>query len=212
MQNFYEILGVNSTASTKDIKSKYRELAMKFHPDRNPGDEESAERFKEVSEAYNVLSDPQKRQEYDFQQCHTGFKAYNSFEDFFSNIGFNPFEHHPRVKKTKKADTNINLSITTKELFSGGKDSTVRVRVLRTCKVCMGKGGEIAETCHSCAGLGSLHSLDQHGPMVIKSSKTCNICHGRGNLISGICHPCNGNGKIKVVEEYKVEIKTTKIS
>jgi DnaJ-class molecular chaperone len=215
LKDFYAILGVDKNANEKQIKSEYRKLAKKFHPDKNPDNDDTAERFKEVSEAYGVLGDPEKRQEYDMMLQGGGFRPHNSFEDLFSSFGFNPFDPFSRSNQQQPRSppqSKIVLEMTTNELFAGGKDMSVKVRVTKKCKPCAGKGGDYAEVCTGCAGTGQTQKLEHHGPMVIKTSKTCSLCHGRGQLISGICHTCEGNGKIKVVEEYRIDITTTKIS
>ncbi|OUU74848.1 MAG: hypothetical protein CBC29_06910 [Methylococcaceae bacterium TMED69] len=218
LKDFYAILGVNKNSDNKSIKHAYRELAKKYHPDRNPDNEDAAERFKEVSEAYSVLSDPEKRHEYDAQGYGGNLNSYESFEDLFRNAGFNPFEPSWRdqaskiheERKPERKNKTINLSLSIDELFSGGKKTSVKVRVQRNCKVCDGRGGEIVKTCVDCFGTGKVNKLVRNGPMMVKTSATCSQCMGRGKHISKICFSCHGSGKIKEIEEYDISIKTSK--
>ncbi len=213
MKDFYTILGVETFANEKDIKKAYRDLAKKYHPDRNQGDEDAAERFKEVSEAYSVLSDPQKRQEHDFA-ISNNHQSFNSFEDLFKDFGFNPFDPLFRVNhqmnQKDQPSKKINLDLTIDELFSGGKTTSVKVRITKTCSACNGKGGDISHSCKDCFGTGYINRLEKQGPTMVKTSTPCSLCYGRGKILSGICFPCEGQGKIKSIEEYDVNIITTK--
>jgi len=212
LKDYYAVLGVSENATDKEIKKAYRQLAMKYHPDRNSDSPEAVERFKEVSQAYDTLSDHVKRTHYDAQRSGAG--SYKSFEDLFSGFGFNPFDRFAEFHKPppKPTVSKINFELSMSEIEGGGKHVPLKLRVLRKCEPCDGRGGDIVEVCHQCAGTGTVHKLETQGPMVIKTSSPCNLCHGRGKQISGICHVCKGNGKIKIIEEYDVDISVVKRS
>ena len=212
MKDYYGVLGVSRDASDAEIKKAYRKLAKQFHPDRNKDSQEAAERFKEVSEAYGVLSSPEKRNEYDYHFSHGFHSHHRSFEDLFANFGFDPFSNFggPR-QKPQPPVSKIAIDLTVEELRSGGKRFPLKIRVKKDCVPCDGQGGDYVETCHLCRGTGKAHTLQQHGSMVIKVETTCTLCHGRGKLISGICRVCSGEGKVREVEEYDINIDVRKI-
>ena len=215
MKDYYAVLGISQNAEDKEIKKAYRQLAMKFHPDRNSGSPEAVERFKEVSEAYNTLSDHVKRSHYDAQRAGFDGSQFRSFEDLFSGFGgFNPFDRFSEFTspQPKPKVSKISFELSMEDIKNGGKQVPLRLRVLKDCVPCNGRGGDIANACHECAGTGTVHKLETHGPMVIKTSNPCRLCHGRGKIFSGICHTCKGDGKIKVVEEYDVSINVEKRS
>ncbi len=214
MKDYYAILGISPSSSEREVKQAYRKLAKKYHPDMNPDNPEANERFKEVSEAYNVIGSPESRADYDYHRSG-GSSHHRSFEDLFSNLGFNPFNGrgfgmpHMDPRDPPPVD-KIHLELTMDEIRRGGKTLPLKLRINRTCIVCNGRGGEHVEVCHGCAGTGQRHRLQNHGSMVIKTSEPCTLCHGRGKLISGLCHPCHGSGKTSVLEEYNVKIDVTR--
>jgi len=214
LKDFYKILGVDKSASSTEIKAAYRKLAKKFHPDRNKDDTGAAERFKEVSEAYSVLSDPEKRQQHDLQSAWGSPRSFRtSFEDLFSPFGFNPFDRstRPPPPKKKKQKQVIPINVTMEDLIKGGKETTLKIRVTKECTACGGIGGDYVEICKPCAGTGMVRKIQEQGGTVIQMTSTCSLCHGRGNLISGICHCCKGNGKVQEIQEYEINILSRKI-
>jgi molecular chaperone DnaJ len=177
--NYYETLGINKTASQDEIKKAYRKLAIKYHPDKNPGNNEAEEKFKEISEAYEILSDENKRREYD-QFGRVGNNGpHMSAEDLFSKIfgGFNPFGsmfNHQRSHSTNMSqpgkNNNIAISITLENAYYGcTKD--IEIDIFNTCIDCHGEGGE-KQICPACNGVGM--QTQQHGFMTVQT--TCGYC------------------------------------
>ena len=215
MKDYYAVLGITPSASDREIKHAYRELAKKFHPDKNPDNSEANERFKEVSEAYGVLGSPDNRNEYDYHRSGgSGFSHHASFEDLFSNLGFDPFGRGfppPHMRSTHAPTVStISIDLTVDELRTGGKTIPIKIRVKKECRICKGVGGDYSETCNCCGGTGRSWRLQQHGAMVIKTAVPCTLCRGRGKLISGMCRACSGEGKVREVEEYEIAIGVTR--
>lgn len=221
-RDFYEVLGVPKSASTADIKASYRKLALKYHPDRNPGNKEAEEKFKEASYAYEVLSDDEKRKKYD-QVGHagyqnmggggTGFQDVN-MEDIFEQFGdifgamFGDAAGQKRKKRgpvaRKGHDLSQELTITFKEAFEGTKKEVSYYRFF-LCETCQGKGvkpGTQVQTCKECKGAGEVHM--RQGFFVI--AQTCSACHGNGFSITTPCSSCAGNCRIQKMEKFTVTV------
>ncbi len=217
-RDFYEILGVAKGASEEDIKKSYRKLAMKYHPDRNPDNKESEEKFKEVKEAYEMLTNPEKREAYD-RYGHAGVDPNmgggggfgggaggfsDSFGDIFGDIfgGGRGRSSGPQVYRG--ADLRYNLEITL-EQAAHGFDTTIRVPSWDKCDTCHGSGakpGTAPTTCSTCAGHGQVRM--QQGFFSIQ--QTCPKCHGSGKVITDPCAPCGGAGRIKRNKTLEVKI------
>ncbi len=204
---YYEILGVERHAQAEDIKKSYRKLAMQYHPDRNPGDEEAEENFKEASEAYEVLSDREKREIYDRfgheglgnagYQGFSGFEdIFSSFSDIFENIfGFNGSRHQGRAQTRTGNDLRYDLEISFVDAALG-TSTDITVEKLVNCRECRGTGaasGTSLSTCNRCYGRGQV--TQSSGFFAI--STTCPQCRGRGNIILELCSDCRGAGKTK---------------
>lgn len=211
-RDYYEILGVERNASEGEIKKAYRGLAMEYHPDRNPNNKEAESAFKEAAEAYEVLSDPQKKQLYDqfghagLQQ--SGFHGPGSYEDIFAHFGDvfgNFFRQGPRRQaKRKGADVRHDLRLSLMEAFSG-KDMVIEVSRRQPCEVCKGSGveaGKAPETCTFCGGRGIVTQVQGH----FSVSTTCQRCQGRGTIITNPCKPCQGTGRVPILEKISVKI------
>jgi molecular chaperone DnaJ len=217
-QDFYELLGLQRGASAEDIKKAYRKLAMQYHPDRNPGDKSAEQKFKDISEAYDVLKDDQKRAAYDrfghaaFEQGggrpgagpgDFGFGA--GFADIFDEM-FGEFMGGRRGGQSsgRGNDLRYNLEISLEEAFAG-KQTTIRVPTMASCEVCDGSGAEAGSrpvTCSTCHGAGRVRA--QQGFFTIE--RTCPACHGNGRVIDKPCRNCGGQGRVRKEKTLSVNI------
>ena len=219
-RDYYDILGVNRDASDEDIKKSYRKLAMKFHPDRNPDSKESEEKFKEAKEAYEVLSEADKRRAYDayghagvnqnagggpggFSGGGEGFGGFSeAFGDIFGEIFGGGRRGGQQVYRG--ADLRYNMEITL-EQAARGTETKIRIPTLDECETCHGSGakpGTQAKTCHTCAGQGQVRM--QQGFFSLQQA--CPTCHGTGKVIPEPCTTCSGTGRIKHHKTLSVKI------
>ncbi len=215
-RDYYEVLGIARTASAEEIKRAYRKLALKFHPDRNPDDKEAEERFKEAAEAYEVLSDPQKRGRYDqygFAGLNNGefggfnrstediFSAFSDlFEDFF---GFSAGGRRSGAGPENGSDLRFDLVISFEEAAKG-TEKEIEIERLEVCQVCSGTGaadGSQTVTCPTCGGSG--HVVRNEG--FFRVSSTCHHCSGRGTIITNPCPECKGQGR--TIQQKRVVIR-----
>src|SRR5271169_5733346 len=217
-RDYYEVLGVSRTASEDEIKKSYRRLAIQFHPDRNPGDRQAEDKFKEVNEAYQVLSDAEKRAQYDrfghaaFQgpQAGGGFGGFDfsqGFEDVFSDIFgdfFGTGRGRARSRTRRGDDLRYDLEIEFEEA-ARGTEKTVKIARLAPCEACKGtrsRDGSGSRTCPNCRGTGQVRT--QQGFFSI--STTCGSCRGEGSIITDPCAKCQGQGRIRKQETLSVRI------
>ena len=217
-QDYYETLGVNRSASAGDIKSAFRKLAMKHHPDRNPGDKAAEQRFKELNEAYEILKDDQKRAAYD-QYGHAafqngggggrpgagGFGDFGSFADVFDDL-FGDFMGGSRGRgsQSRGADLRYNLEISLEEAFEG-KQAQIKVPTSVRCDTCDGTGsaeGSSPGACPGCRGAGRVRA--QQGFFTIE--RTCPTCGGQGRVITDPCSACSGHGRVQREKTLSVKI------
>ena len=223
-KDYYEVLGVGKSASKDEIKSAYRKLALKYHPDRNKGDKASEEKFKEASEAYHVLSDDKRKANYD-QFGHAAFQGgqgggFQGFEDFdfsssFSDI-FDDFfgdfmggssggrGRRSSNRYTKGNDLRYDLTISLEDAFKG-LDKNIQFTNYKKCSTCSGSGAEPGSKpvkCDYCRGSGKIRS--SQGFFTLQ--QTCPQCNGYGEYINKPCKPCSGNGKIQTQEKLSVKI------
>jgi len=203
-RDFYETLGVAKTATDAELKAAFRKSAMQCHPDRHPGDKQAESRFKELNEAYQHLSDAQKRAAYDryghaaFEQgggMGDGFGSSMSdiFDDLFGDIMGRRGQRNPSGKE-RGADLRYNLEITLEDAFRG-KTASIKLPTSLTCEICGGSGakaGSKPTTCKTCAGHGRVRA--QQGFFAIE--RTCPTCHGRGQTIENPCDRCGGSGRL----------------
>jgi molecular chaperone DnaJ len=217
-QDFYELLGVARGASAEDIKKAYRKLAMQHHPDRNPGDKAAEHKFKELSEAYEILKDDQKRAAYDrfghaaFENGaggggagpFGGFGGAGGFADIFDEM-FGEFMGGQRGgAQGRGSDLRYNLEISLEEAFKG-KQTSVRVPTLVGCEGCKGSGAESGSkpvTCPTCKGSGRVRA--QQGFFTIE--RTCASCQGAGRIIEKPCKICGGQGRVRKEKTLAVNI------
>lgn len=212
--DYYELLEVERTADAGTIKSAYRRLAMVHHPDRNPGDDASEDKFKAISEAYECLKDPQKRAAYDrfgkaaFQNGGMGGgpQDFSGFSDIFENI-FGDFmggRSGQRDSARRGADLRYDLEITLDDAFHG-KQTEVTLDVSASCEPCGGSGakpGTGAKACTTCGGHGKVRA--QQGFFVVE--RTCPACHGMGEVIAEPCRACRGEGRVGQTKTLSVNI------
>jgi len=214
VKNYYELLGVSQEVTPEELKKAYRQLAMKYHPDRNAGDRASEERFKEISHAYSVLSDPDKRAHYDRYGTADGFGANQGpfgggagfgdiFEDIFGDFLGGSFGGHRKQRPAKGNDLRYDLDITLEEAVFG-TEKVITFPKLQKCGECGGTGsepGKQPEVCSACKGSG--HIRYQQGFFSV--SKSCGKCSGTGRLITNPCRKCRGHGAIQ--EQKTVNLK-----
>ncbi|TAL27539.1 MAG: molecular chaperone DnaJ [Nitrospirae bacterium] len=214
MKDYYEILGVSRDASEADLKKAYRQLAMQYHPDRNPDNKESEDKFKEINEAYSCLSDAQKRAHYDrFGTAEgvgagAGYSPFGAgfgdvFEDIFGDF-FGTFTGQGRTRPAKGDDLRYDLDITLMEA-AFGVEKVLEVPRWENCAECRGTGaapGKGPVTCSNCKGTGQVRF--QQGFFSV--SKTCGKCHGEGRIITDPCKKCKGQGKTRQHRNISVKI------
>ncbi len=221
-RDYYEILGVDRGADEKALKSAYRKLALKFHPDQNPGDAEAEARFKEVGEAYAVLSDPDKRAAYD-RFGHAAFEGGGGgggghpfdgmdpgdiFEDIFSQVFGGGMGARGRGRRrggpVRGSDLRYDLDVSLEDAFRG-IDTQITLPSLDTCQACSGSGAEPGtspETCATCSGAGRIRA--QQGFFTME--RTCPRCSGRGQVIPHPCQGCAGTGQVRADRSLSVRI------
>ena len=218
-RDYYEVLGVQKSASAEEIKKAYRKAAMKYHPDRNPGDKEAEAKFKEVGEAYEILSDDSKRQRYDqfgfagvdpsyggggngpYGAGFSGFGGFGDFGDIFGEFFGGGRSSRGRQQKARRRGENImsHLELTFEEAAFGCEKEVATQRI-ENCASCNGTGSSdgATETCPHCGGRGQVRSVQNFMGMQMQSTTTCPQCSGRGKIIKNPCNTCKGKGKVKV--------------
>ena len=223
-RDYYEVLGVDKNASEEDIKKAYRKIAIKYHPDRNPGNKEAEEKFKEAAEAYDVLHDPQKRQQYD----QFGFNGpmgggfggfggasmnmddiFSMFGDIFGGHGFGGFGGGARrPQQHRGSDLRLKVRLTLEEI-NQGVVKKFKVRKDIPCQHCHGSGAEAGsgtEQCPTCHGSGVITHTTQSIFGMMQTQGVCPTCGGEGKVIKNKCHECGGEGIVKGEEVVEINI------
>ncbi|MBO6576711.1 MAG: molecular chaperone DnaJ [Rhodothermales bacterium] len=233
MRDYYEILGVDRSASADDLKKAYRKLALKYHPDRNPGDEEAENRFKEAAEAYEVLSSPEKRQRYD-RFGHAGVRGnggaaggagfqdindiFSAFSDIFGGGG-SIFDEvfgggarggrRQRRRGRPGSDLRIKLPLTLEEIAEG-VDKKIKVKKFGLCDTCEGRGVEDEsdgyDTCGTCQGSGEIRQVSRSVFGQFVNVQPCPTCRGEGRVIRNPCAECRGEGRLKDEETISISV------
>lgn len=229
-RDFYEILEVERSADEATIRAAYRKKAMQFHPDRNPGNREAEDRFKEATEAYEILKDADKRRMYD-QYGHAGVSqgagfggSYGGFEGFDLSDALRAFMRdfgggslfedlfegggRGRNRRNRGEDLRIRVALTLEEVASG-VERTVKVNRLTQCETCSGSGiavGSSKRTCPQCKGAGQVRTLTRTFLGTIQQVSTCNMCRGAGEVIAEPCRTCQGEGRVKGTSTVNVKI------
>ena len=233
-RDYYEVLGVSKNATDAEIKSAYKKMAIKYHPDRNPGDKEAEEKFKAAAEAYDVLRDPQKRQKYDqfgfagmggqggfggasmnmddifsmFGDIFGGRGGFGGFEGFEGFSGFGGFGGGGGGRKTYKgADLRLKVRLTLEEVATG-VTKKFKVRKHVTCTACNGSGSADGkkETCSQCKGTGNVYKTINSMFGRMQTQTVCPTCNGTGSIIKNKCTKCNGEGVVNGEEIIEVAI------
>ena len=233
-RDYYEILGVDRGAGDDEIKSAYRKLALKFHPDRNPGDSSAEDKFKEATEAYEILKDPRKRQAYD-QFGHAGlgqgagmgggFGGFEGFDlgdalrafmrDFGGGAGGGSiFDEMFGMgggggrQRARGEDLRIRIQLTLEEI-AAGVEKSIKVKRLVKCESCEGSGvaeGASKKTCPQCKGQGQVRTVTRTFLGTIQQVTTCNMCRGSGEIIADPCKTCGGEGRVRGESTVKLKV------
>jgi molecular chaperone DnaJ len=220
-RDFYDVLGVNKNANSEELKSAYRKLAVKYHPDKNPGDKASEDKFKEASEAYGILSDSEKKQNYD-NFGHAAFEGggrqgggfggggfggadfSDIFEDFFGDFGGSGRSRGRKSTNNRGSDLRYDLSINLEEAYEGKKQD-IKFSTTEKCTTCKGNGskpGHSPDRCTVCGGNGKVRS--NQGFFTVQ--QTCPQCQGTGEEITNPCTDCNGQGNKQASKKLSVTI------
>ncbi|MEM7826858.1 MAG: molecular chaperone DnaJ [Candidatus Aenigmatarchaeota archaeon] len=214
-KDYYKILGVDKNASQEEIKRAFRQLARKYHPD--VAGKKYEEKFKEINEAFQILSDPQKRAQYD-QFGSAAFRPedfefrWPSFDELFRDFGFgdifdvfSDFREKTRTRAEQGADLRYDLEITLEDAFHG-KVEKIDIPTFIPCKTCGGTGARHLKKCPNCNGTGEVRKIQRAAFAQIVNITTCNKCKGSGQIIEKLCDDCKGTGRIKKIKKIEIKI------
>lgn len=211
-RDYYEVLGVGRDVTPEELKRAFRRLALEYHPDRNPDKPDAADRFKEVSEAYSVLSDPEKRQRYDLfghtageaGNPYEGFGFGDIFETFFGGFG----ARTGGQRSTRGDDLRYDIMVTFEEAFEG-TEKEIEVPRMVTCETCSGQGaapGTGVDTCPGCGGSGQIRRQAQSIFGAVVNIVTCPTCSGEGRILRSPCSQCKGEGRVQHRRRLRIRI------
>ncbi len=223
-RDYYEILGISKSADKAEIKRAYRKVAVKYHPDKNPGDKEAEEKFKEAAEAYEVLSDDDKRAKYD-RFGHSAFEGasgfgggggmtmediFSHFGDIFEGFGFGGFggsSRSGRQRVNKGTNLRVKVKLSLKDILNG-TTKKIKVKKYIACSYCNGSGAENneVETCSTCNGRGQVIRVQNTFLGQMQTSSTCPTCNGSGSIIKNKCSHCRGEGIVSGEEVVEVNV------
>ena len=226
-RDYYEVLGVEKGASAEEIKRAYRKAAMKYHPDRNPGDKDAEAKFKEVGEAYEVLSDEDKKARYDqfgfagvdpnygaggaggaggYGSGFGGFGDFGDLGDIFGSF-FGGGRSSNRNAPQRGENVGARLELTFEEA-AFGCEKEVSVQRIESCAACSGTGSAdgVIETCSQCRGTGQVRTVQNFMGMQMQSTATCPMCSGRGKIVKTPCNTCKGKGKVRRTKKIRIKI------
>jgi molecular chaperone DnaJ len=219
MKDYYAVLNIGESASPADIKKAYRKLAQRYHPDKNPDNPEAVAKFKEVNEANEVLSDPNKRRQFDnARRGGFGGDIGSLFESMFGGTPFAGFGgqraprngrgHHQRPPTPGDAVVSIEVSLDELEAGSASRSFNITHHVI--CEPCSGRGGDNISPCAGCHGAGSITQEFQQGSMRFQTATTCGVCAGAGKVITNPCSDCRGGGTVARHTTYNVQLTVEK--
>jgi molecular chaperone DnaJ len=226
-RDFYEILGVSKNATAEEIKKAYRQKAIQFHPDKNPGNKEAEEKFKEAAEAYEILSNPEKRQRYD-QFGHAGMNGgggfgghdmsmddiFSMFGDIFGGSGFGGFggfgggSRSRGPRQHRGSDLRVKVTLNLNEVLNG-VEKKIKVKKYVPCTHCSGTGAERGSsysTCQTCRGSGHVTRIQNTLLGQMQTTTTCPTCNGEGQMITNKCNHCQGEGVVRDEEVISIKI------
>jgi molecular chaperone DnaJ len=225
-RDYYEVLGVEKGASADEIKKAYRKSAMKYHPDRNPGDKEAEEKFKELGEAYEVLSNDDKRTRYDqfgfagvdpnygagqgnpYGGGFGGFGDFGDLGDIFGSFFGGGGSRRANANAPRRGENvGVRLDLTFEEA-AFGCEKDVNVTRIENCAVCNGTGSSdgVVETCATCRGAGQVKTVQNFMGMQMQSTSVCPTCNGQGKVIKNPCATCRGKGKVRRTQKIRVKV------
>jgi molecular chaperone DnaJ len=225
-RDYYDILGVSKSSSADEIKKAYRKLAIKYHPDKNPNDKTAEDKFKEAAEAYEILSNPEKKQRYDhYGHAGVGSAAgggmnmddiFSQFGDIFGGGGGSPFDSffggQQQSRGGRRVAKGSNLRIKVKltlEEIANGAEKKIKVNKQVTCKTCDGSGAKdrnSVSTCSTCGGSGAVRRVTNTILGQMQTSSTCPTCNGSGSQITNKCNACHGEGTVRGEETISINI------